>query len=124
MRPLLRRPLIILNNCPVNKKAMEIVRIQTKDRIPRQQAIRSLLRLNPHPEIIYSHAVKNTSNRTTSKSPNRTDQESQSEYSEDDSPTVPSYGHGYFAQGKEKKKTSPPSPPLMVGGMRVNRPRK
>ena len=71
-------------NCPVFKKEMEIVRIQTKERIPSQQAIRKLLRLNPHPELIYSHAVKNTSNRTTSKSLNRTNQESRSESSEDD----------------------------------------
>ena len=103
---------------------MEIVRIQTKEPIPRQQAIRKLLRLDPHPELIYSHAVKNTSNPTTSKSPNRTDQESQSESGEDDSPTLPSYGHGYYTQGKDKKKRSLPSPPLTIGGRRVKRPRK
>ena len=84
----------ISRNCPVLKKEMEIVRIQTEERIPRQQVIRKLLRLYPHPELNYSHAVKNTSNRITSKSPNRTDQENQSKSSEDDSPTVPSYGHG------------------------------
>ena len=72
-------------NCPVFKKEMEIVWIQTKVRIPRQQAIRKLIRLNSHPELIYSHAVKNISNPTTSKSPNRTDQKSPSEPSEDDS---------------------------------------
>ena len=42
---------------------MEITQIQTKERIPRQQAMRKLLRLNLHPELICSHAVKNTSNR-------------------------------------------------------------
>ena len=93
-------------NCPVFKNEMEIVRIQTKERIPWQQVIRKLLRLDPHPELIYSHAVENTSNRTTSKSSNRKDQESQSESSEDDSPTVPSYGHRYYAQGKVPTKKS------------------
>ena len=111
-------------NCPIYIRETEIVQIQTKERIPRLQAIRKLLRINPHPELIFSNAVKNTSNRTTSKSPTRTNQESQSESSEDDSPPVPSYGHGYYTEGKGKKKRSPPSPPLTVGGKRVKRPRK
>ena len=111
-------------NCHVLKKEMEVVRVQTKERIPRQQAIRKLLRLDPHPELIFSHAVKNSSNRTTTKSPNRTDQESQSKSSEDDSATVPSYGHGYYTQGKDQKKRSPPSPPLWVGGRGLKRPKK
>ena len=85
-------------NCPVFKKEMKIVQIQTKERIPRQQAIRNLLGLKPHPELIYSHAVKNTSNRTTSKSPNGTDQNSQSESSEDDSQAVLSCSHGYYTK--------------------------
>ena len=33
-------------NCPVFKKEMEIVQIHTKERIPRQHAIRKLLRVN------------------------------------------------------------------------------
>ena len=111
-------------NFPVLKNGMEVVRIQTKECIPRHQTIRKLLRFKPHPELFYSHAVKNTSNRTTSKFPDRTDQKSQSESSEDDSPTVPCYGHGYYTQGKDQKKKSPPSPALMIGGRRVKRPRK
>ena len=80
--------------------------------------------MDPHPELILSNAVKNTSNQTISKSPTRTNQESQSKSNEDDSPPVPSYGHGYHTEGKEKKKKSPPSSPLTVGGKRVKRPRK
>ena len=86
-------------NCPIFKINSEIVQIQTKQRIPRPQATRNLLRINPHPELIFSNAVKNSSNRTTWKSPNRTNQKSQSESSEDSSPPVPSYGHGYYTRG-------------------------
>ena len=111
-------------NCQVFKKDMEIVQIQTTERIPRQQNIRKLLRLNPHPKLIHSHAVKNTSNRTTTKSPNRTDRKSQSESSEDDFSAVPSCSHGYHTKEKDEKKRSPPSQPLMVGDMRVKRPKK
>ena len=48
-------------NYQLFKRETEIVQIQTKERIPRQQVIRKLLRINPHPEIIFSNAVKNTS---------------------------------------------------------------
>ena len=82
-------------NCSIFKRDTEIAQIQTNERIPRLQAIRKLLRLNPNPEKIFPYAVKNTSNRTTSQSPSSSEQESQSESSEDKSPTVPSYGHGY-----------------------------
>ena len=63
-------------NCPVFKRETEIDLIQRKERIPRLQAIRKLLRINPHPDLIVSNAVKNTSNRTTSKYPTRSNQES------------------------------------------------
>ena len=86
------------------KRETEIVQIQTIERIPREQAILKLLRINPHPELIFSNAVKNTSSQITSKSPTRTNQESQSESSEDDSPPVLSYGHGYYTEGKGKRK--------------------
>ena len=106
-------------NCPVFKKEMEIVRIKTKECIPRQQAIRNLLRLNPHPELIYSHTVKNASNRTIAKSPNRTEQEGQFESSKDDSSAVPFCNHGYYTKEKDQKERSPTSPPLTVCDMRV-----
>ena len=105
-----------LRNCPIFKRETEIVQIQTKERIHRLHAIRKLLRLSPNPELIFSNAVKNTPNRTTSKSPSKSEQESQCESGEGDSPTVPSCGHGYYTQGKDQKKKSPPSPPLTVGG--------
>ena len=72
--------------------------------------------------------------------PSRSEQESQSEFSEDtnvtqnsfekfgseeDNPaTVPSHGHGYCTQGNGKKKRSPPFPPLTGGGVRAKRARK
>ena len=87
-------------NCPIFKRETEIVQFQTEERIPRQQVIRKLLRINLHPELIFSNAVKNTSNRTTSKSPTRTNQESQSESIEDDSLPVPFYGRLQLAVGR------------------------
>ena len=54
----------------------------------------------------------NTSTRITSIFPSTSEQESQSESSEDNSPTAPSYDHGYYTQGKDQKEKSPPSPPL------------
>ena len=82
-------------NWPIFKRDTEIVQTQTKERIPRLQAIRKFLRVNPHPELIFSNAVRNTSNRTTSKSGLKKNQETQSESSEDNSPPVPSFGIGY-----------------------------
>ena len=83
-------------NCPIIKRETEIVQTQTKERIPRLQATQKLLRLNQNSDLILSNAVKNTSNRTTSKSHTRTDQESQSESSKDNSLRIPSYGRGYY----------------------------
>ena len=70
--------------------------------IGNSKLLRKLLKTNPHSDLIFSNAVKNTSNRTTSKSPTKTNQESQSESSEDDSLPVQSYGHGYYTEGKWK----------------------
>ena len=111
-------------NCPINKRETGVVQIQTKERILRLQVVRKLLNLNKNPELIFSNAVINTSNWTPSKSSNRTHQESQSKSSEDNSPPVPSYSHGYYTQGKVKNKRSPPSPPLTVGGVRRKKTRK
>ena len=107
-----------------SKEKQKSSRSKQKKLIPRQQAIRKLFRINPHPELIFSNAVKNTSDRTTSISQTRTNQESQSESSEDDSPPVAFYRHGYYTEGKNKKKRSPSSPSLTVGGTRVKRQRK
>ena len=38
--------------------------------------------------------------------------------------TVPSYGYGYFTKEKGKNKSNPPSPPLTVGGVGVNKKNK
>ena len=111
-------------NCSIFRREMEIVQIRTKECITRLQAIQKLLRLKPNPEYIFSSAVNNTSNRTTSKSPTRTEQENQSESSEKNSSTVSSYGHGYYTQGKNKKKRSPLYSLLTVGGVRVKKPIK
>ena len=111
-------------NCPIFKKETEIVQIQTKEPIPRLQAIWKVLRINPHLELIFSNAVKNNSNRSTSKFPTRTNEESQSKSSDNNSPPVPSYGHRYYTEGKWKKKRRQLSPPLTVVGRRVKRPRK
>ena len=102
-------------NCPIFKRETENGQVQTNERIPREQAIRKLFRINPHPEILFSNAENNTSKQTTSKSPTRTYDENQSDSNEDSSPHVPSYGHGYYTQRKGKKKRSPPSSPLTVG---------
>ena len=83
-------------NCQIFKRETEIVQTQTKERIPRLQAIQKLFKINPHPELIFSKAVKNTSNQTTSKSSSGSEQDIQSDSSEDNSQTVPSYGHGYY----------------------------
>ena len=111
-------------NCPIFKRETEINQIQTKERIPRLPARRKLLRVNPHPKLIFSNAVKNTSNRTTAKSLSTSEQESQSESSEENLPPLPSYGHGNYTDGNGKNKRSPPSLPLTVGGVRRKRPRK
>ena len=125
------------NNCPIFERETELIQIQTKERIPRLQAIRKLLRLNPNPGVIFSNAVKNTPNPTRSKSPIRSEQESQSDPSEDTNVTLKFYENlrmkktaqrlyrptstGTILRKKEKRKRSPPSPPLTV---RVKRPRK
>ena len=114
----------ISRNCPIFKRETEIVQIQRKERIRRLQAIRELLKLNPNPELIFSNAVKNTSNRNTSKTPSTSEQGSKSESSDDNSPTLLSYGHEYYTKGKYQQKRSPPSPPLTVGGKRLKKPRK
>ena len=111
-------------NCAMFRKEIEIVQTQTKERIPRLPVIRKLLRKNSHPELVFSNTVMNTSNQTISKSPTRTNQESQSEYTEGNSPPVPSCGYGYYIEGKGKKKRSPPSPTLTVGSVRRKIPRK
>ena len=72
-------------NYPKFKRETEIVQIQTKERIPGLQAIRKLLRINAHHELIFSNAVK---------------KESQYESSEDNLPLVPSYGYGYYTKRK------------------------
>ena len=113
-------------NCAIFKRETEIVQIQTKERAPRLQALRKLLRLNPNPDLIFSNAIKNTSNPTASKYPTRSQQESQSSCSEDtnvtqfffdnfgneehNSPTVPSYGHAYYTKGKLKIEMEPTLP--------------
>ena len=127
-------------NFLIFKREKEIVQFQTNEREPRLQAIQKLLRLNQNPEWILSNAVKNTSNSNTSKSPTRSEQEIQSDSSkdtnvmqffcenfgikEDNSPTVSSYGHGYYSKGKGKKKRRLHFQPLIVGGVRVKRVRK
>ena len=78
----------------------------------------------PKSRITRLKLSKEHSNRNTSKSSSTTEQKSRPESSEDNSPTVPSYGHGYYTQGKGKKKRSPPSPPLPIGGEGVKRLRK
>ena len=64
--------------------------------------------------------MKNTSNPTASETPTRLEQESQS----DNSPTVPSYGHGYYTKWKGKRKGARPHPPLTEGGVGVKRAKK
>ena len=49
-----------LRNCLIIKKETEIIQIQIKECLPRLQAIRKLLGLNPNPELIFSGAVKKT----------------------------------------------------------------
>ena len=65
-------------NCSRLKRETEIIQIQTKKRIPRQKALRKLLRLSPNPELIFSIALKNTSYPTRSKSSTSPKQGSQS----------------------------------------------
>ena len=74
-----------------SKQKQKIVQDQAKERIPRVQATLKFLRLNPNPELIFSNAVKNTSNRTASKFPSGSEQENQSEFNENYSPTAPAY---------------------------------
>ena len=103
-------------NCTIFKRETEFIQFQTKERIPRLQAIRKLLRLKLNPESIFPNAIKNISSPTRAKSPTRYEQESQSDSSEDtnvliffetigneedNSPTVPIFGLGY--QEKSKK---------------------
>ena len=128
-----------------------IIEIQTKERITRWQLIRKLFRLNSNPEIIFSYALKNTSNSTISKSLTSSDQENQSDSSSKDtsetdtseidlrvcrqSPNFyenfgrekdnwPTLTHGYFTKEKGKKKRSLPSPLLTLGGVWLKIPRK
>ena len=42
---------VFSRSCLIFKREIEIVQIQTKERIPRLQAIRKLLRLNPNSEL-------------------------------------------------------------------------
>ena len=121
-------------SCPLLKTETEITQVQRKERTPRLQAKRKLLRLNPDPQSIFSNAVENSINPTRSKSLTKPKQESQSESSEDtnvtlkffvnfgnegdNSPTVPTYGHGYFTKIKGKNKRSLPSSPLTLGAVR------
>ena len=97
------------------------------------QALRKLLRVIPNPELNFSNVVKNTSNSTRSKSEKKkqTDSSEDTNFTlkifenfgieEDKSPTVPTYGDGYYIKGKGKKKRCPPAPPLTVGGVRVKK---
>ena len=77
--------------------------------MPRLQAIRKLLRLNPNPEFTVSKAVQNTFNPTRTKFLTISEQESHHDSSEDtnvlkffenfgneehNSPIVPIHGHG------------------------------
>ena len=92
---------VLSRNNPIFKRETEILLIQAEECKPRLQAIQKLLRLNQNPELIFLNAVKNTYNPTTSASPTRSKQESQSDSSEDNSPTVPAYGYGYNTKEKE-----------------------
>ena len=94
----------------------------------RLKDIQKLLILNEIPELKFSNTVKSTSNPFRSKSPTTSEKGSRSDSSQntkvtlkffdnfgnerDNSPTVVTYGHGYFTEIKGKKKTSLPSPPL------------
>ena len=119
----------------------QIIQIKTEERKARLQVIQNLLRLNPNPELLFSNAVKKTSNPTRSTSPTGSEQESQSNSSSEDtnvtikfyenfvneehnSPTVPTYGHEYYTKGKGKNERSPPSSLCSVGGVRVKISRK
>ena len=110
-----------------SKEKQKCIQIQRIEPIPRPHVIRKLLRLNPN-------AMKNTSKPTRSKYQSRSEQESQCDSSsedtnmtlkfyenfgneEDNSSTVPTYGHGYYTKEKLKKKGSPLPPPLTVGGV-------
>ena len=64
------------------KREIEIIQIQTKQHIPRLQAIKKVIIMKSNPELNFSNAVVNTSNPTRSKYPTRSEQESQSESSE------------------------------------------
>ena len=91
--------------------------------------------------MVFSNAVKNTSNSTKSNSPTRSEQESQSDYSEDTNVTQffskasgmkqttqrlyrPTATDTIGTKGKGKNKRNLPSQPLTVGGVRVKRARK
>ena len=121
--------------CPIFKRETEIIQIQPNDIIPRLQAERKLHTLNQNRELVFSNAVKKTSNPTRTKSPTISEQESQSDSCEDtnvlkifenfgnvedNSPTVPTYGHGYYTKERVQKKRIPLSPPLDVGGVVMN----
>ena len=118
-------------NNPIFKREKQIAQFQTKESIPRLQAIQKLLRLNLIPEIFFSNAVMDTSNTTTSKPPTRSEQESRSCSSEGTNET-----HFFFSKTsimkktthcldrptatdtilrEKKKKRSPPLLPLTVG---------
>ena len=97
-------------NCPLFKREEEIVQIQTKEHIHRLQLIRKLHRLNQNPELLFSNAVRNTPNPTTSKYQTRSEHESQFDFSEDNSPTVyrPRPTDATL-RGKEKKEATLPT---------------
>ena len=61
--------------CPKIKIETEIIQVQTKERIPRLHGTRKFLGLNPNPELMFSKAVRNTSNQIISKSPTISEQE-------------------------------------------------
>ena len=65
-------------SCPLLKQELEIIQIQTKERLLRLQAVRKLFRLNPNSDLFFANAVKNTSNPTTPKLPTRFEQGRQS----------------------------------------------
>ena len=76
-------PQTFSSNCPIFRRKQEIIQIQGKQRVPRLQAIRKLLRLKSNPEFIFFIAVRNFSDPTTSKSPTRFEQERPSDSSVD-----------------------------------------
>ena len=129
--------LIYIHDYKIPDIETEIKQIQTKERIPRLQAIRKLLTLNPNVELIYSYAIKNNANPTGFKSPNSSEQQCLSDSScedrsetetsktkprvrrkslnfyrnlgreEDNSSTVSTYGYFNKEKGKNKRAHPP-----------------